>query len=193
MGATNFGRYLIASCGAGSVLYGPSVILNPERLDVADHVRVDSFVKLEAGLGMRIGPCVHVASFCHVGIGGGYTILGDRAMVASGAKILSGTNTMDGRSMSSAAPREEQVIKRMTTVIDDGAFIGAGAIVLPGLTVGKRAVVGAGAVVTKNIPAGEVWVGNPAHHIGYRPTPTGGDVGDFSTGTPVVVHGKETV
>lgn len=43
-----------------------------------------------------------------------------------------------------------------------GAFIGAGAIILPGVVVGEGAVVGAGAVVTKSVPAGEVAVGNPA-------------------------------
>ena len=43
--------------------------------------------------------------------------------------------------------------------------IGAGAVILPGVTVGEKAVVGAGAVVTKDVPAGETWVGNPARGL----------------------------
>lgn len=44
-------------------------------------------------------------------------------------------------------------------------FIGIHAIILPGITIGDDCVVGAGSVVTKNIPSGEVWGGNPARFI----------------------------
>jgi sugar O-acyltransferase (sialic acid O-acetyltransferase NeuD family) len=46
--------------------------------------------------------------------------------------------------------------------VGEGALVGAGATILPGLQVGAHAVVGAGAVVTRNVPAGETWVGIPA-------------------------------
>lgn len=51
------------------------------------------------------------------------------------------------------------------TLVSDGAKIGAGAIILPGITIGKNAVIGAGAVVTKNVSADTVVVGNPARDI----------------------------
>lgn len=50
--------------------------------------------------------------------------------------------------------------------IKRGAFIGANALILKGVTIGEYAVVGAGAVVTKSIPDGEIWAGNPARRIG---------------------------
>ncbi|MEM7261144.1 MAG: DapH/DapD/GlmU-related protein [Planctomycetota bacterium] len=49
--------------------------------------------------------------------------------------------------------------------IGEGAYVGAGAIILPGVNVGTGAKIGAGAVVTKNVPAGETWVGVPAHPL----------------------------
>lgn len=49
--------------------------------------------------------------------------------------------------------------------IGDDCFIGAGSIILKGVTIGARSVVGAGSVVTKNIPADEIWAGNPAKFI----------------------------
>jgi len=50
--------------------------------------------------------------------------------------------------------------------IKDGAFIGARAIIMPGVTVGKNAIVAAGSVVTKSIPDGMIVGGNPAKIIG---------------------------
>ena len=55
--------------------------------------------------------------------------------------------------------------KLLTTKIRKGASIGAGSTILPGLEIGENAMVGAGSVVTKNIPAGEIWVGNPAKFL----------------------------
>ena len=50
-------------------------------------------------------------------------------------------------------------------VIEDGAWLGGGAILLPGVRVGRNAVVGAGAVVTRDVPANAVVAGNPARVI----------------------------
>jgi maltose O-acetyltransferase len=49
--------------------------------------------------------------------------------------------------------------------IEQGVFVGARAIILPGVTIGENAIIGAGSVVTKNIPANEIWGGNPAKKI----------------------------
>ena len=55
--------------------------------------------------------------------------------------------------------------KLLTTKIRKGASIGAGSTILPGLEIGENAMVGAGKKETKNIPAGEIWVGNPAKFL----------------------------
>lgn len=49
--------------------------------------------------------------------------------------------------------------------IGDDVFIGANAIILKGVNIGARAIIGAGSVVTKNIPADEIWAGNPIRFI----------------------------
>lgn len=56
------------------------------------------------------------------------------------------------------SPRE----KWEATVVDDGAVIGAGAVILPGVTIGDQSVIGAGSVVTKDVDAGAVVMGVPA-------------------------------
>lgn len=50
--------------------------------------------------------------------------------------------------------------------IGDNVFIGANTIVLKGVDIGANVIIGAGSVVTRNIPAGEVWAGNPAKPVG---------------------------
>lgn len=50
----------------------------------------------------------------------------------------------------------------LRTKVCRGATIGAGSTILPGLTIGEGAMIGAGSVVTKDVPAGELWLGNPA-------------------------------
>lgn len=56
-------------------------------------------------------------------------------------------------------------IKTSPVHIKKGAFIGAHSIVLKGVTIGEKSVIGAGSVVTKDVPDGEIWAGNPAHFI----------------------------
>lgn len=50
-------------------------------------------------------------------------------------------------------------------IIKDHVFIGARSIVMKGVTIGEKSIISAGSVVTKNVPDGEIWGGNPAHYI----------------------------
>ena len=56
--------------------------------------------------------------------------------------------------------------KYKNTFIKEGASIGAGAVILPGIVIGKMAMIGAGSVVTKDVPDGKIVAGNPARIIG---------------------------
>lgn len=62
-------------------------------------------------------------------------------------------------------PRAKQPFKLQRTLIKKNASIGAATVILGGITIGENAMIGAGSVVTKNIPANELWVGNPAKYI----------------------------
>ena len=50
-------------------------------------------------------------------------------------------------------------------IIENSVFIGAQSIILKGVTIGKNSIIGAGSVVTKNVPANQIWAGNPARFI----------------------------
>lgn len=56
-------------------------------------------------------------------------------------------------------------IKSSPVIIGDDVFVGANSIILKGVKIGTRSIIGAGSVVTKDIPADEIWAGNPARYI----------------------------
>lgn len=59
-----------------------------------------------------------------------------------------------------------------STRISSRAIIGAGAVLLPGIVIGTGSVVGAGSVVTRDVPDGEIWAGNPAKKTGNQSRPS---------------------
>ncbi len=60
--------------------------------------------------------------------------------------------------------KEEKVVSRPVK-IEEGAFVGAHCIILKGVVIGRHSIIGAGSVVTKSVPPGEIWAGNPARFI----------------------------
>jgi hypothetical protein len=65
-------------------------------------------------------------------------------------------------------PRSKKYLEEyLITRVEEGASIGAGATILPGITIGSHAMVGAGAVVTQSVPPYAIVVGNPSKIIGY--------------------------
>lgn len=121
-----------------------------------------------------IGEGVHIAPYVLI-LGGGGVKLGKYAGIAAGSRIYSMSNTyIDPEnpdkyfSCSNCAPRSLQCVKFAPVIIEDYAFIGANSIILPGVTIGKGAIIGAGSVVNKNIPPNSVAVGVPAKVIKKR-------------------------
>ena len=146
-------------------IYEPVLFLKPEHLYIAKTARVDSWTKIEAAGGVRIGEYVHIASFVHM-IGGGEIIFEDYSAASSGAKIVSGSNDISAISCSAAAPEAMQLRKQWKVTIGRYAIIFTNAVVMA--SVGEGAVVAAGAVVTKAVPNWEIWGGVPAKKIGER-------------------------
>jgi UDP-2-acetamido-3-amino-2,3-dideoxy-glucuronate N-acetyltransferase len=132
----------------------------------------------QIGSGTRIWAFAHVmpgavigadCNVCdHTYVEGG-VVIGDRVTLKSGVFLWEGLRVEDDVFIGPQAtftndlmPRSRQPFQLGYTTLKRGASIGAGAVILPGVTVGEGAMVGAGAVVTKDVPPNTVVVGNPA-------------------------------
>jgi maltose O-acetyltransferase len=82
--------------------------------------------------------------------------IGDGAQIASAVQLLAADHPRDAQ-----ARRDLRELARPVS-IGSNVWLGAGAIVLPGVSVGDDSVIGAGSVVTRDVPPGATVVGNPA-------------------------------
>jgi len=86
--------------------------------------------------------------------------IGDQVLLGPGVHLYTATHPLDSR----ARRRGLELAKPIS--IGDDVWLGGGAIVLPGVTIGARAVVSAGSVVTRDVPPDQTVAGNPARPIG---------------------------
>lgn len=114
--------------------------------------------------GVSIGAGSMVGENCFLDGYSGLTI-GRNVMVAHSASIIAEDHGFASRRM----PIRRQPKTRGPIVIADDVWIGCGARILKGVTIGEGAIVGAGAVVTRDVPAYSIVGGVPARVIGTRP------------------------
>jgi UDP-2-acetamido-3-amino-2,3-dideoxy-glucuronate N-acetyltransferase len=157
--------------------------------DASDRVVVHSHGLCESdriGAGTRIWAFAHVlpgatvgrdCNICdHTYVEGGVTI-GDRVTVKNGVLLFDGVTIEDDAFVGPSVIftndlRPRATVKRgadelLPTLVRVGATLGAGVVVVCGLTIGAHAFVGAGTVVTRDVPAYGFVVGNPGRLIGW--------------------------
>lgn len=135
---------------------------------IGPHTRVWAFVHILPGarIGAECNICDHVFIENDV-------IVGDRVTIKSGVQLWDGLRLADDVFVGPNAtftndrfPRSKQWPAAFPeTRIMRGASIGANATILPGITIGEKAMVGAGAVVIEDVPPFTVVAGNPAHPV----------------------------
>jgi UDP-2-acetamido-3-amino-2,3-dideoxy-glucuronate N-acetyltransferase len=151
----------------------------------------------QVGSGTRIWAFTHVlpgavigedCNICDQVFIEGDVVIGDRVTVKSGVQLWDGVRLEDDVFVGPNAsftndrlPRSRQwhAVVPVTRVCA-GASIGANATLLPGIVVGRNAMVGAGAVVTRDVPANAIVVGNPARISGYVDADRGREAEDVS-------------
>jgi UDP-2-acetamido-3-amino-2,3-dideoxy-glucuronate N-acetyltransferase len=137
---------------------------------IGDGTRIWGFAQVLAGA--RIGADCNICGHTFIE---NDVVIGDRCTIKNGVQLWDGIRLGNDVFVGPNAtftndpfPRSRQAVARYPeTVVEDGASIGANATILPGLTIGRLAMIGAGAVVTKSVPARAVVAGNPARILRY--------------------------
>ena len=164
-GDGSFNLKQFKSLGKNVVFEKGVLIFHPENIVIGNNTYIGHNTLLKAYYKneMIIGDDTWIGPSCFFHSAGGIKI-GKRIGIGPMVKILT--------SYHSEEPIDQPVlnneIRYKPVIIEDGSDIGIGTIILPGITIGKGAIIGAGSVVTKNVPAFSVYVGNPAKLLRER-------------------------
>ena len=153
------GKIFIA--GSGNIIFGKNVRINSSLSSNPIGGDTRTLICVAKDAEVRIGSysgLSNTAIFCKKHI-----IIGKYVKIGGGVKIYDS----DFHALNFAERKTIQTdIPKMDTVeLMDGCFIGAHSIILKGVVIGKESIIGAGSVVTKSVPDGEIWGGNPIRFI----------------------------
>ena len=142
------------------------------RITIGTGVRINSCQRANPGMGCYPKTVFHVPSGVleigdHVGMSSvsvscrERVTIGEHVLLGGGVKIMDhDAHSLDYECRAMGGSADVPISRPVT--IESNAFIGANSIILKGVTIGARAVIGAGSVVTRDVPADEIWAGNPA-------------------------------
>ena len=139
------------------------------RISIGDNVRIDAYCVISAGeQGIHIGSHIHISVFCSL-LGAGKIVLEDFSTISVRVSIFSSNDDYSGNSLTNPCiPDKFRNVTSGPVVIQKHAIIGAGAVILPNVTLGIGSAVGALSLVRKNVPAYTVVAGSPAKKISTR-------------------------
>lgn len=136
--------------GEGTKVWRPELV-NLYGCRIGNNCNIGAFV--EIGPGVVIGNDVRIAAFCFIPEG---------VTIEDGCFIGPRVTFCNDRFPPSSKDQWEPILVRR------GASIGAHSVILPGVTIGERAMIGAGSVVTRDVPDREIVCGQPAKADLYR-------------------------
>lgn len=136
-----------------SVVFGENVVVFPFTnlygCNIGDNTRIGPFVEIQRGV--RIGANCKIQSHTFICTG---VEIEDDAFVGHGVLFVN-----------DKYPRVSGEWEQLQTVVEHGASLGSGAVILGGVRIGREALVGAGAVVSHDVDPGQTVVGNPARPL----------------------------
>lgn len=159
----------LAAVGEGVQISRHALLFSPERIQIGAHTRIDAFVVLAAGAGgIRIGRNVHISAHATI-LGAAGVDIGDFATISVRCSIFSSNDDYSGATLTNpTVPIDLRGVVDAPVRIGPHAVVGAGCVVLPGITIDESSAVGALSVVKQNVPAFAIAAGAPARIVGHR-------------------------
>ncbi len=157
-------RAIVKRCGSGLRVGRGVVVTHPETFEIGDAVFIGDHACIQ---GRFDGTCV-VGTQVWIGPQSYFDarnlVLGDAVGWGPGAKVLGSQHT----GLPSGVPIIQTDLAIRPVRVGEWADIGVNAVILPGVTVGRGAIVGAGAVVVKDVPPFAIVAGVPARLVRFR-------------------------
>lgn len=151
----------------------PAVILGEKHISLGDNFHSYARLRLEAYDRHRdsvFKPCVSIGDNvsinydCHIACIN-LVAIGDAVLIGSKVHITDHSHGHAAVEALATPPAWRPLVSKGPVIIEDNVWIGEGAVVLPGVTIGANSIIGANAVVTKDIPGNCVAAGVPAQVI----------------------------
>jgi acetyltransferase-like isoleucine patch superfamily enzyme len=157
-------EHLLKHMGRNLTIAETVEIWNPDNIEIGDDVYIGSHTMLigyyNAAGGISIGDRSWIGPNCYLN-GAGRIQIGNDVGIGPGVMILTSQHSGNPKRI----PIKDTQLKFGQVVIEDGADIGMGSKILPGITIGRNAQVGAGAIVTRDVKCYSTVAGNPAREI----------------------------
>jgi acetyltransferase-like isoleucine patch superfamily enzyme len=164
-GDGSFRREELASIGTHVIFESGVLVWHPETISIGENVYIGHRAMLKGypGSRMTIGDNTWIGQNVFFHSAGGIRI-GSNVGIGPNVMILTSYHKEAGRDV----PILDSPLEFKEVVVEDDVDIGVGAILLPGVTVGRGTQIGAGAVVTKSVEPFSVAAGNPARLLRSR-------------------------
>jgi galactoside O-acetyltransferase len=156
------------SLGVDVFINDTALIKKPHLCDIGSHNAIDNGVTISTELIM--GDYIHIAPYVVV-IGGDQSklILEDFSFIASGTKIVCGSEDYTGGGLvGPTIPKELRVINYTTVKFEKYSGCGVNCTIMPGVTLAEGSILGANSLLTKDTEPWTIYVGSPAKPIKIR-------------------------
>ena len=155
------------SIGKNVKISDKASIYNFDKMEIGDNSRIDDFCVISGSV--KIGSNVHITPFCLVAGGIPGVIIENFSTLAYGVKVFSQSDDYSGASMTnSTIPKyfKKEILSKV--LIERHSIIGAGSIVMPGVTIATGTSIGANSLVLKSTNPWEICAGSPVKKIKER-------------------------
>jgi galactoside O-acetyltransferase len=160
-----------AKLGENVLISDKCSIYNAQMISLGSHVRIDDFVVISpSDQSFEIGSYVHIATHCSL-IGRASIKMNDFSGLSGRVSIYSSSDDYSGDFMTNpTVPEEYSNVISKPVELGKHVIVGAGAVILPGVSIGDGSAISALALVNRDIPAGVIAGGTPCRTIKPRKT-----------------------
>lgn len=155
------------SIGKNVKVSNKASLYNCDCIEIGDSSRIDDFCVVSGRV--KIGRNVHITPMCLVAGGEKGIVFEDFTTIAYGVQIFTQSDDYSGKTMvNSTVPKKYKDEYKKKVVLKKYSIVGAGSIIMPGVTLRKGTSIGAMSLVLKDTKSWSIYVGNPVKKLKNR-------------------------